>query len=70
MKRYTDKCENAYACLEDDGYVFQKLPFHIAASGEYSSRHFGMDDKKICVCHPQATPCFSMLYAGTRNYVR
>ena len=38
VKRYTDKCNNAYACLEDDGYVYQKLPYHIAASGKYITK--------------------------------
>ena len=33
VDRYTDKCNRAYACLESDSYVYQKLPYHMAASG-------------------------------------
>ena len=33
VKRYTDKCSGAFSCLDNDGYVYQKLPYHIAASG-------------------------------------
>lgn len=34
VKRYSE-CEGAYAHLSDDGYVYQKLIGHIAASGIY-----------------------------------
>ena len=34
VKRYSE-CEGAYAHLADDGYVYQKLIGHIAASGIY-----------------------------------
>ena len=33
VDRYTTKCSRAYASLENDSYVYQKLPYHIAASG-------------------------------------
>ena len=35
VDRYTTKCNRAYACLENDSYVYQKLPYHMAASGMY-----------------------------------
>ncbi|CAI8005159.1 Apoptotic protease-activating factor 1, partial [Geodia barretti] len=39
VKRYTE-CEGAYAHLPDDGYVYQKLIGHIAASGTYVAVKF------------------------------
>ncbi len=35
VKRYGDKCNGAYAKLEDDKYVFQRFMTHLAAAGYY-----------------------------------
>jgi hypothetical protein len=40
VDRYTTKCNRAYACLENDSYVYQKLPYHMAASGIYVRTSF------------------------------
>ena len=39
VDRYTAECNRAYACLENDSYVYQKLPYHMAASGTYVYIH-------------------------------
>ena len=33
VQRYSKKCNAAFAQLSDDGYVYQKLLGHVAASG-------------------------------------
>ena len=33
VERYSNKCDGDFPSLEDDGYVYQKLLYHIADSG-------------------------------------
>ena len=41
VQRYNDKCNGAFHLLPDDGYVYQKLLSHMAASGVSLGREGG-----------------------------